>query len=105
MLDLNAGTGLLTWEALRRAPEGGVWALATRGRGRPRCARWPPLPELERPVVLQGALAELPDLLALRGEADVRFDAIVGRSALTSARTDQRQRTASLEDGEHGEAI
>ncbi len=28
VLDLNAGSGLLTWEALRRAPEGGVWTLA-----------------------------------------------------------------------------
>ena len=43
------------------------------------------LPEVERPVVLQGALAELADLLALRGEADVRFDAIVGRGTLTSS--------------------
>jgi putative ATPase len=42
------------------------------------------LPEIERPVVLHGALAELPDLLALRGEADVRFDAIVGRGTLTA---------------------
>ncbi len=30
VLDLNAGTGLLTWEALRRVAEGGVWALAAR---------------------------------------------------------------------------
>jgi putative ATPase len=28
VLDLNAGTGLLTWEAVRRTPEGSVWALA-----------------------------------------------------------------------------
>ena len=27
VLDINAGTGLLTWEALRRAPEGGAWLL------------------------------------------------------------------------------
>ncbi len=44
------------------------------------------LPEVERPVVLQGALVELPELLAARGEADVRFDAIVGRSVLTPPR-------------------
>jgi putative ATPase len=87
VLDLNAGTGLLTWEALRRAPEGGVWTLAyaanEAGALREMAAR---LPEVERPVVLQGALAELSDLLALRGEADVRFDAIVGRGTLTSAK-------------------
>ena len=28
VLDLKAGSGLLTWEALRRVPEGGVYALA-----------------------------------------------------------------------------
>ncbi|MEO8084952.1 MAG: AAA family ATPase, partial [Ardenticatenales bacterium] len=28
VLDLRAGTGLLTWEALRRCPEGGVWSVA-----------------------------------------------------------------------------
>jgi putative ATPase len=84
-LDLNAGTGLLTWEAVRRAPEGGVWAQiagATEANAlREMAAR---LPELERPVVLQGTVAELPDLLAIRGEGDVRFDAIVGRNALAS---------------------
>jgi putative ATPase len=87
VLDLNAGTGLLTWEVVRRAPEGGVWALAFAGSEasalREMAAR---LPEVERPVVLQGELAELPDLLALRGEVDVRFDAIVGRGALAAAR-------------------
>ncbi len=86
-LDLNAGSGLLTWEALRRAPEGGVWSLVFRAEEavalREMTAR---LPEVERPVILQGALAELSDLLALRREADVRFDAIVGRGALASPR-------------------
>ena len=87
MLDLNAGTGLLTWEALRRVPEGGVWALVT-GEAeaealREQAAR---LPELERPAVLQGSLPDLPELLAFRGEAGMRFDAIIGRSALTPPR-------------------
>src|SRR5690606_21301680 len=27
LLDANAGSGLLTWEAVRQAPEGGVWAI------------------------------------------------------------------------------
>ncbi len=85
VLDLNAGTGLLTWEALRRAPEGGVWCLvATAAEAQALREMAERLPEVERPVVLQGSLAELSDLLALRGEADVRFDAIVGRNALTT---------------------
>jgi putative ATPase len=83
VLDLHAGAGLLTWEALRRAPEGGTWALARDREAaeglRQQAAR---LPELQRPVVLAGDPAELGDLLALRGEGDVRFDAIVGRNAL-----------------------
>ena len=95
VLDLNAGTGLLTWEALRRAPEGGVWALAaTRAEAealREIAAR---LPEMERPVVLQGAPAELGELLSIRGEGDVRFDAIVGRSVLAGQRSSGADRLA-----------
>ncbi|OIO98596.1 MAG: AAA family ATPase [Anaerolineae bacterium CG2_30_64_16] len=87
VLDLNAGSGLLTWEALRRVPEGGVWSLAFTGPEaaalRESAAR---LPELERPAILQGTLVELPELLAFRGNAEVRFDAVVGRGALGSAR-------------------
>ena len=98
VLDLNAGTGLLTWEALRRAPEGGVWALAYAANEasalREMAAR---LPEIERPVVLQGTLAELSDLLALRGEADVRFDAIVGRGALNPGRFGHHRDTENTE--------
>jgi putative ATPase len=41
------------------------------------------LPAVERPIVLTGELDELTGLLAARGEADVRFDASVGRNALT----------------------
>ena len=97
-LDLNAGSGLLTWEALRRAPEGGVWALAYAANEasalREMAAR---LPEIERPVVLQGTLAELSDLLALRGEADVRFDAIVGRGALNPGRFSHHRDTENTE--------
>ena len=85
ILDANAGSGLLTWEAARRAPEGGVWALAadeTAGEAlRQQAAR---LPEIERPAVLVGDPAELDYLLALRGEADVRFDCILGRNILTN---------------------
>ncbi len=37
VLDLKAGTGLLSWDALRRVPEGGVFTLA-RSAQRRRCA-------------------------------------------------------------------
>jgi putative ATPase len=84
VLDLNAGTGLLTWEAVRRVPEGGVWSLTiddnTGTALRQQAQR---LPELERPAVLIGEFSELDGLLELRGEAEVQFDAILGRNAFT----------------------
>jgi putative ATPase len=83
VLDLRAGSGLLTWEILRRAPEGGTWALAQdRERGEGLRQQAERLPRLQRPVVLVGEIKELADLLALRGEQDLRFDAVVGRNAL-----------------------
>ncbi len=88
VLDLNAGSGLLTWEALRRAPEGGVWALEPR----PELARAlqeqaAQLADLLRPVVLAGEVEALPELLAQAGYPDLRFDAIVGRNVLTRSDT------------------
>ena len=84
VLDLNASTGLFTWEALRRVPEGGVWCLArdaeTAEALREQAER---LPELERPIVLEGDLDALPELVAGRGLDAVRFDLVVGRNSLT----------------------
>jgi len=81
LLDVNAGSGLLTWEAVRRAPEGGVWALTADSQtGEALRQQAERLPELERPSILIGDLADLADLLALRDEADIRFDRIMGRN-------------------------
>lgn len=84
VLDLNAGTGLLAWEAVRRAPEGGIWAMTPDSQAaealRQQAER---LPEVERPVILIGRPDELDYLLSLRGESDVRFDRIIGRNPLT----------------------
>jgi putative ATPase len=93
VLDVNAATGLLTWEALRRVPEGGVWALtgdAAAGAALQQQAER--LPEVERPRLLVGDLMHLPDLLAACGAQDVRFDAVVGRHTLTRV----AQKTAAL---------
>ncbi len=81
LLDVNAGSGLLTWEGVRQTPEGGVWAItsdSTSGDAlRQQAER---LPELERPAILVGGIEELEYLLSLRGEEDIRFDRIIGRN-------------------------
>ncbi len=105
ILDLRAGSGLLAWEALRRAPEGGVYALAwSQEDARALEQMAAALPELRRPVILHGDPAQLPDLLnqsladtpppagsvirLARSQPDsqsgalLRFDRILGRNAL-----------------------
>lgn len=82
ILDLQAGTGLLTWEAVRAVPEGGVYA----------CSRTPReinilsqqatvLPHLSRPIFLEANLTDLPQVLAEQAPG-VRFDRILGRNVL-----------------------
>lgn len=73
ILDLNAGSGLLTWEAIRQVPEGGVYAWVhspTDAAALQEQAM--ALPELARPIVR----SELPSSL------EVQFDAMIGRNAL-----------------------
>ncbi|MEE8590834.1 MAG: AAA family ATPase [Spirochaetia bacterium] len=83
VLDVRAGEGLLTWEALRQVPEGGVWSVSEDQAGASLLqSKAQALSDLERPRVLVGALKELPELLVERGEGEVRFDAAVGRNAL-----------------------
>ena len=81
LLDVNATSGLLTWEALRRLPEGGVYAL-TPNPGDVQALREQAafLSGVDRPTILEGEIDDLP--LRLAGEATLRFDAIVGRNAL-----------------------
>jgi putative ATPase len=84
ILDLTARTGLLTWEALRRVPEGSVYGRVQRPQDeaalREQAAR---LPELARPVVFQ---ADWPDLSAALQKLTpgICFDHIVGRNGLGS---------------------
>ncbi len=82
VLDLESNTGLLTWEAMRRVPEGGVWAHSTDKTAAialHETASY--LPELERPEVMQGPLLELAEQVDAR-EPGLRFDAVLGRNAL-----------------------
>lgn len=79
---LSGGSGLLTWEALRQVPEGGVyvWARTPAEADRLR-EQATALPELLRPIVFQCSLSELPTLLAAQ-VPDIRFDRIMGRNSL-----------------------
>src|SRR5262249_56362708 len=84
VLDVNAATGLLPWEALRRAPAGGVWALTSDAQAAAALQQQAErLPEVERPIVVLGDLIHLADLLTACGDQEVRFDAVGGRNALT----------------------
>ncbi len=86
VLDLTADTGLLTWEALRQAPEGGVWALvSTSPAASALQAQAAAVPDLRRPEVLVGAPVDLPRLVAGSADPATRFDLVVGRQVLTPA--------------------
>ena len=84
VLDLNARSGLLTWEAVRQVPEGGVYARVDAEQDfaalTEQAAR---LPELHQPMILQAALAELPTALA-SAAPDVQFDRLVGRHVFSA---------------------
>jgi len=95
VLDLRAGSGLLLWEALRRAPEGGALAVAwTQGQAAELKARAEQLKEVERPVIVhRGGRQDLLYLARVIGEengTDLRFEGVVGRNALNPFSFEQR---------------
>ena len=75
VLDLALGSGLFTFELLRRCPEGGVWALAPPEAPGVR-AQLQTLPASQQPN-LAAAPAEVPP--------EIRFDAVVGRNVWRAA--------------------
>ncbi|MEE2831968.1 MAG: AAA family ATPase [Candidatus Latescibacterota bacterium] len=83
VLDVDAASGLLTWEAIRRVPEGSVWALCTDRTAavgvREMASQH--LDELDRPIVLDGPITRVTTLVGQQEDGDVRFDAIIGRNA------------------------
>jgi len=103
VLDVAAGSGLLVWEAVRRTPEGQVWAAtgdAAHARALQRQAE--ALDVLARPVVLDAPVSDVAAAVR-RADADgaggerVRFDAILGRGALAET-DDAAAWLASLTD-------
>ncbi|MGB3574300.1 MAG: AAA family ATPase [Phormidesmis sp.] len=90
LLDLNASTGLLTWEAIRQVPEGGVYSCARTQRAYSALVQQSAmLSELNRPVVVEvdennnAQKNTLRPVLFDGGVFDgVMFDGIIGRNAL-----------------------
>lgn len=84
VLDLNGDSGLLTWEAVRQCPEGGVYTCAwTKTAAETLGQQAMNLPELQRPVVLPTQLERLPE--ALSAYPGLEFDCILGRNAVVRA--------------------
>ncbi len=84
ILDLAAQSGLLTWEAVRRVPEGGVWCRVPDRRAAEVIQAQVRQRELElrAPHLIVCSLDDLPKQLEAEGHGDIRFDAVVGRNAL-----------------------
>ncbi len=84
VLDLNARSGLLTWEAVRRVPEGGVFArVETDSDWVALTEQAALLPELNRPHIFQAALTTLPAALATVAPG-VAFEAVIGRNLFST---------------------
>ncbi len=85
VLDLCAGTGLLTWEAVRRTPEGGVWAVVTDGREADALRSvYPGLDPLRQPrIVLSSRWTEANGVATGIPFGSGLFDVVLLREALT----------------------
>ena len=82
VLDLRARTGLLMWEASRRATHGSVWARCDdQEEAQMLTARAAKLPELRRPVVMTCAPEELIATLGSKAPG-MKFDRVLGLDAL-----------------------
>jgi putative ATPase len=84
ILDCSGRTGLLTFEALRRAPEGGVWTLAHDDRAQATLqAAAKGMDPLRQPQIVRTNFENFDrDLKTAAGEK-VGFDSIIGRNILT----------------------
>ncbi|EKV01451.1 AAA ATPase [Leptolyngbya sp. PCC 7375] len=88
LLDLNAG--LLTWEALRQVPEGGVYACTSTPETYAALSEQAEaLTALARPTFLSTPLHTLAKTLTTQA-SDILFDGIVGRNALKSLPNQQQ---------------
>jgi putative ATPase len=109
ILDADARSGLLLWEALRRAPEGGVWGFVrSTEEAEVLQHRMRELEEAVRPVIIRqekplaDLARELPAfepagvLTATGVDPDLRFDFVVGRDLFTRISAPHRAALARL---------
>jgi putative ATPase len=109
ILDADARTGLLLWEALRRAPEGGVWGVvASQEEAELLLHRMKELEKAMHPVILRPdrPLAEMARVLSPRSpdqartvlgvDPAIRFDFIVARDLFTRLPGPGRDQLASF---------
>ncbi len=114
ILDVDARAGLLLWEALRRAPEGGVWGIVgTEEEAAVLEHRMTELEQTMRPHMIRlerplpalagdasrgaGRGTDADAALSLLGiEPGMRFELIVGRNIFTRMNAQERAVTASL---------
>jgi len=92
LLGLNANTGLLTWEAIRHVPEGGVYSCAHTPQAYDALIEQATmLDELARPtVVTVKAFDWLTALKNNKSEKSLLFDDIIGRNALMAVAEKER---------------
>ncbi|MEL6319779.1 MAG: AAA family ATPase [Cyanobacteria bacterium J06626_14] len=82
VVDLNAGSGLLTWEAIRQVPEGGVYAcVRTQKEAAALTEQSQTLVELRRPTVIECELDTIGAQLR-RISPDLKGDRLIGRNVL-----------------------
>ncbi|MGB3139082.1 MAG: AAA family ATPase [Nodosilinea sp.] len=82
VLDLNARTGLLTWEALRRVPEGGVYARVHTAHDQLALEEQAAQLAEARPVLVHADYEALAAYLEAHTPG-VRFERIMGRNAFS----------------------
>ncbi|BBM83393.1 AAA family ATPase [Candidatus Uabimicrobium amorphum] len=102
VLDLNAATGLLTWEALRRVPEGGVWSFVyTAEHAKLLQQQSSRLSPIERPVVMHGKWQSFAQSYR-ENNCEVKYDAIIGRNPFSQGECTAQSVVSLLEYAAQG---
>lgn len=93
VLEVNSQTGLLTWEALRRIPEGSVYThVPTVQVTQTLEAQVKALSALQRPIFLTGQSSDLKTLIQ-EHTPNLQFDWILGRNSFANQIHNQDQAT------------